>query len=514
MMILILTIVHISTSKMKILPIFALLAAILSGCNPASQATDIHDHEEVSLIFTDYKDDMEIFVEATPFTVGAASSILVHLTDLEGFEPSSPVNVTTSIIIGERGIKQSSSTAIVPGMFAFELTPVTAGTGRISIEIDLNGKSTSFTFRGIEVFEDAEAAFHAAEELLVSDPNGIRFTKEQAWKMDFSTGMPGYRPFGDVLVASGIVEIAKAGERIIAAGTKGVITGLGNNLLPGSTVTEGMSLFSIQGNLLADENSEVRYSIAKSNWETSLADFSRTERLYKDKLVTESEYLAARNRYEAALAEYEMLRRNFGPGGQNIKSPVTGTVTNLSVANGEIVEPGQTLLSVSLGEKFIVRAQIRQKYANDLSKIRKVTIVSPSSGELIDQKDDGVSFVGASGTVNPSTGMTEIFFETGKKGSLLPGSVVQLYLSLEGNKESVVVPNSAILEEQGLYFVFVQLTPELFIKREIVKGGTDGTSTEIVRGLLQNERIVTRGPLYVKLAQSSGALDPHAGHVH
>jgi hypothetical protein len=70
------------------------------------------------------------------------------------------------------------------------------------------------------------------------------------------------------------------------------------------------------------------------------------------------------------------------------------------------------------------------------------------------------------------------------------------------------------MEEQGYYSVFVQLTPELFEKRGVTIGSTDGIRTEIKNGLAEGERIVTRGALLVKLAAVSNSLDPHAGHVH
>ena len=71
-----------------------------------------------------------------------------------------------------------------------------------------------------------------------------------------------------------------------------------------------------------------------------------------------------------------------------------------------------------------------------------------------------------------------------------------------------------MVEEQANYFVFIQLTPELFEKREVKIGLTDGISTEIISGLTKNDRIVTKGAIIVKLAAVSNSLDPHAGHVH
>ena len=49
---------------------------------------------------------------------------------------------------------------------------------------------------------------------------------------------------------------------------------------------------------------------------------------------------------------------------------------------------------------------------------------------------------------------------------------------------------------------------------EIFVGGNDGINTEIKKGITAQERIVTRGAMLIKLAQATGGLDAHSGHVH
>ena len=70
------------------------------------------------------------------------------------------------------------------------------------------------------------------------------------------------------------------------------------------------------------------------------------------------------------------------------------------------------------------------------------------------------------------------------------------------------------MEEMGNYFVYVQQTPELFEKRLVVKGATDGRRTEIKDGLSPGERVVGKGAVLLKLSQSAGSVDVHSGHVH
>ena len=105
-------------------------------------------------------------------------------------------------------------------------------------------------------------------------------------------------------------------------------------------------------------------------------------------------------------------------------------------------------------------------------------------------------------------------FEVANKADLLPGSFADMYITLRSTTSCIALPVDAVVEEMGNHFVFVQLTPELFEKREVTLGATDGLRYQIVSGVKTGERIVTRGAVMVKLAQASGALDAHSGHVH
>ena len=78
----------------------------------------------------------------------------------------------------------------------------------------------------------------------------------------------------------------------------------------------------------------------------------------------------------------------------------------------------------------------------------------------------------------------------------------------------VAVPRTAIVEEMGSYFVFVQNSPISFEKRSVELGATDGHLVKVNKGVHKGERIVTKGAVVLKLSQGAAALDPHAGHVH
>ena len=96
----------------------------------------------------------------------------------------------------------------------------------------------------------------------------------------------------------------------------------------------------------------------------------------------------------------------------------------------------------------------------------------------------------------------------------LPGSFVDILISIKGDKQSVCVPSGAIIEEMGNYFVFVEIEPEHYIKRQVKIGTDNGKNVQIISGIKKDERVVSRGAMLVRMQQQSGAADPHAGHSH
>ncbi|MFC2086201.1 efflux RND transporter periplasmic adaptor subunit, partial [Bacteroidota bacterium] len=106
-----------------------------------------------------------------------------------------------------------------------------------------------------------------------------------------------------------------------------------------------------------------------------------------------------------------------------------------------------------------------------------------------------------------------VFIEIDNIDNLFPGSFIEVFLKTSTIEDAVVVPNSALMEEQTNYFVFVQKGGETYEKRYIIPGETDGVNTRILSGLRQNERIVTKGAIRIKLASMSKALPSH-GHAH
>jgi multidrug efflux pump subunit AcrA (membrane-fusion protein) len=109
-------------------------------------------------------------------------------------------------------------------------------------------------------------------------------------------------------------------------------------------------------------------------------------------------------------------------------------------------------------------------------------------------------------------GFIPVVFEFDNVGDLIPGSFVEVYLLSNNSTEALTVPLTAITEEQGLYFVYIQVEDEAFLKRQVTLGANDGERVEILQGVAEGEQVVTHGAYNIKLASTSTAI-PH-GHTH
>lgn len=500
--------------KTRILTVSLLIAVTLIGCTRnQGTTTDEHVHDE-SLQLTGYSNEFEVFAEVTPFVIGEASDILAHFSYLRNFKPLESGSVTVSLIIGIDGIRQTLETPTKQGIYLFSLKPEIAGTGKLIFDINSPAGKSQIIIPNITVYNNVHDAQHAAAETAASSSNGVTFTKEQSWKVDFATEEVKTEPFGQVIRTSAQILPAQGDEQIITAKANGIVIFSNDNVVDGKAVNAGHSLFSIEGGDLADNNISVRYNEAVSEYNRAKAEYERKKELAKDKIVSESELLKAQTEFTNAEIIYNNLRKNFSAGKQLVSSPIGGFIKQVLVRNGEFVEAGQAVMVVSQNKDLLIRADLQPKFYSVLNSItdaniRVLDINRTFSLAALNGKV--VSYGKSSDLNNP---LIPVVFQVSNNVGLLPGSFVEMYIKTQTNNQALTIPNEAIVEEMGNFFVFVQLTPEFFEKRAVKKGTTDGFRTEILEGISANERVVSKGAILVKLAQASGTLDAHSGHAH
>jgi RND family efflux transporter MFP subunit len=499
--------------KIHFITLIVSIALIAGGCGHNHDDSDhSHDHDE-PLQLIGYSADFEVFAEATPFVIGQTSDILAHFSFLKNFKPITEGSVTISMIIGTDGIRQTLNEPTRPGIYSFRLTPAIAGTGRIIFDIQTSTDVSQIVIPNVTVYTDEHDAQHAAADALIESVNGVVFTKEQSWKVDFATAEARREPFGQIIRTTAQIQPSQGDERIISAKLGGTAF-FNANITEGKAVGAGQTLFTIDGSATADNNLAVRYAEAENEYNRAKIEYERKTELAKENIVSQSDLLQAKTDFTNAEAVFNNLRQNFSAGRQNISSPIGGFVTRVLVQNGQFVEAGQPVVVVSQNRDLFIKAELQPRFFDLLGNMTSANIRTLNNNHTFTLEELNGRVLSYGRSADISNPLIPVVFQVNNTTGLLPGSFVEMFIKTQTAAQAVTVPNEAIVEEMGNHFVFVQLTPEFFEKQLVKTGVTDGIRTEITEGVSEGDRVISKGAILVKLAQASGALDAHAGHVH
>lgn len=470
------------------------------------------EHEEIMQLFTAYSTNYELFAEMPAFVVGETVSILAHFTHLENFKPLSGGKVTVSLIVGTKTIQQTLDKPIKKGIYRFSLIATESGSGKLIFDIDNGQQPGQISLPNMHVFEDDHAA-HQHHEEEASATNAILFTKEQSWKLDFGTALPSPRALGNSIKTTAVISAAPSSETTLVASTNGIVT-MPKALATGSEIHSGSVLFSISGDGLAENNSSIRYQEASNNFELARSRYKRQQALADENIVSKKDLEQTESEYKNAEANFRNLQKHFKVDGQQVVSEKTGYISELFAKNGSYVETGTPLARIANNTDLLLSADIAPKYYADLKNITQVYINASHLDIAINMNELNGQVISIGQSTNAQNYLLPVSFQIENNGTFFPGQIVELAIETDRGLSGITVPNTSLLEEQGAFFVLVQITPELFEKRLIRIGASNGVQTAVISGLKSHERIITKGALMVKLSQASSTLDPHAGHVH
>lgn len=478
------------------------------GGHHAHEHEHEHEHEPV-LLLTAYSQSFELFAESHPLVTGEEAPVRCHITSLEDFKPYSGQSVTACLDIPGSVQTVTAEVSETEGIFLFELRPSSAGEGSIMFFVE-----DDTLVCPVKSFDNEEEAHEYAESLEVKSANGAAFPKEKSWKVDFATSEAKLEQFGQIIKTMSRVLPSQGEEVSLSALSDGIVSIPGGSLLEGREVKKGEILCKIIGSGMADGNSAVRFAKAEADYTFARNEYERKLELNRNKIVSDSELQKARTEYESAEALYNSLKNNFSKDGQKISSSISGYITSVNVSNGTFVHTGDVIATVSSNAKVNLVAEVQPRYSTALRSIAGATFKSMDGQSVwsLEELDGKVAGVGKS--VSDSSPLLPVTFSVNNKVDFVPGSFVSTWIRTASIVPVVTVESSALVEELGNYFVYKQLTPEYFEKTPVFPGASDGLRTEITKGLSDGDRVVSKGAVLVKLAQASGALDPHAGHTH
>jgi len=497
-----------------VLPLIIFLIAACGGNNKGRQAGGgghTHVSDEVHQI-TFYTGNTEFFVEHPGLMLNTEAGFLVHLTRLDNYEPYADGMVRIILeYAGGQTQDGSVSKAEVPGIFRVSLIPEIEGECSIQIEFTRDGMIERTGSQDAWVAHDSHD--HNPAEEHVNIPDGIRFTKEQAWRSDFAVTRMAPVPFTGIIKAGGEILAMPRERHVITARTSGIVEYSKNDLVAGANVYGGEELMTIQGQDLARENIAVEYAEAETRFEQSLSEYERRLRLFREQAISERQFIETRSKYLTDSIRYHNIKKSYRGGGLKIMAPIAGHIHELKVSQGEFVETGQLIATVSSERLFLLKADVPQQYFHRIHNIVSTNFKTAYDNKVWDLTEFKGRLLAIGSSVAENNQYLPVYFEAQNNGYLLEGAFAEFYLKTKSIENCIVVPVEAVLEEQGKYYVYVQVTGEIFQKQEIVPGDLDGMAYLVQGGLSEGDLVVTRGSMLLKTASMSTSLPGHS-HQH
>lgn len=512
--------------------LIALLSAalVLTGCgdknaapgHDAKTAAEAeHGHGAGGEKITHFTERSELFVEFPRLVVGEKSAFAAHLTRLADFRAIAAGKVT--VILSGNGQPEerfSVDTPTQPGIFRPVATPKQAGKREMSIEVATPEFTVTHALGPITVHADRKSADAAGGE---HDEDGIGFTKEQQWKVDFATAEIARRALRPAVAATGIVRARPDGEALMTAAMPGQIQAAGRFPQLGQVVKKGDLLAYLMPRLGGDTDfASLRAGAISARVELEQAERERVrmESLFKDEAVPEKRVLAARAAEATARAGNDAAQQRVGKyggggGGMPLRAPVSGIVADVRVSPGAFAAEGSLLFHIA--DRRVLWLELR------VPESETARLATPSGAAFrVDGIDRGFEIatgkngrlIAVGGAVDAATRTVPVIFEFADPDPRLRiGMAAKAQVLAGAPREVVAVPASAVLDENGISTVFVMIGGESFERKSVRLGVREGDWIEVVEGLEPGQRVVSRGAWLVKLASANTAQIGH-GHAH
>ena len=305
---------------------------------------------------------------------------------------------------------------------------------------------------------------------------------------------------------------------------EGVVTEVKKKL--GDTVIAGEVIAVIESQSLAD--AKAGYLATVERHEMAKLSFDREEKLWKEKISSEQDYLqkkqalteagiakrAAEQKLHAIGFDESYLKKLPGEPEQlltrfEIKAPFKGTIIEKHIVLGELVGTESAVYIVADLSSVWIDLQV---YPKDLKSIKKGRQVVISANSEIPNAKGIISYVGPILGAESRTALARVVLAN-DSGVFRPGLFITAQVAASKTQAKVVVPTSAIQSLGGKKCVFTK-DAHGFEPAFVEIGLANKDQVEILSGLAVGQEYVTKGAFSLKSIIVTSTLDSHAGHGH
>jgi membrane fusion protein (multidrug efflux system) len=290
------------------------------------------------------------------------------------------------------------------------------------------------------------------------------------------------KPFSHFVEIQGAVETG--GNALLYPETPGTITAI--LVKEGAMVNKGDVIIKLDADVLQSTLKEVetQYELAKDI-------FEKQERLWKDKIGSEVQYLQAKNNKEALEQKMKTVKQQVGM--YVIKAPISGIVDEIMPKVGEAAMPGMPVARVINYSETYVKADVSEKYVGVLKEGTLVNVKFPTIGQEFQTKVKRVADF-----INPTNRSFKIYIDLSNiKADLKPNLLADISVRDFTLDTAVVLPSSIIQQDRnGNDYVYIiqNSSNQNVVKKVIIKPGFSyQNQTVVLEGLKGDEQYIDKG---------------------
>jgi RND family efflux transporter MFP subunit len=249
---------------------------------------------------------------------------------------------------------------------------------------------------------------------------------------------------------------------------------------PGQHVSKGQVLVQLN-------NSVLTQNIAQAETQVNLNRtlFDRQKNLWDQKIGTEVQFLQAQTALQSSIKQVASLKQQADL--YRIVSPISGTIDQMDLKLGQIVQPGANGIRIVNADNLKVKADVPESYATRVNQGDKVLILFPDANDSL-----STTITFAAKVIDPSSRSFGVEVKLPTNKTLRPNMTAVLKIADYSKNNSIVVPVKAIQRSENGDYVFVNDNGTA--KKKIVKvGASYGGKSEIISGLSAGDQLVTDG---------------------
>ena len=197
---------------------------------------------------------------------------------------------------------------------------------------------------------------------------------------------------------------------------------------------------------------------------------------------------AAKGQLESARGKYQVARADLSY--SEIRSPISGVVTDRPLYAGETAAAGTPLITVMDTSGLLAKLHLSQPQA----QILKVGDPASVSVSAVDKPVPGrITLI--SPALDPGSTTVEVWVRIeNPRGEFRPGTAVHVTVAGRTAPQATVVPSeSIVLASSGKKTVMVVGNDSIAHQAEVTTGLSDGTDTQILSGLKPGQQVITKG---------------------